>query len=59
LTALEPVEADGIPGASMDAMTARIGDGLSTYFDSVISAANRLTHDKGVRVDQQPAKQPF
>jgi hypothetical protein len=52
LTALEPVEADGIPGASVDAMTARMGDGQSTYFDDVISAANRLTQAKDVRVGQ-------
>lgn len=52
LTALEPVEADGIPGAAVDAMTARMGDGQSTYFDGVISACNRLATAKGVRPGQ-------
>jgi hypothetical protein len=52
LSALEAVEPDGIPGASVSALTARMGDGQSTYFDGVISAANRLARDKGVRVGQ-------
>ena len=52
LSALEAVEADGIPGASVSALTARMGDGQSTYFDGVISAANRLARDKGVHVGQ-------
>lgn len=52
VSALEAVEPDGIPGASVDANTARMGDGQSTYFDGVISAANRLARDKGVRVGQ-------
>jgi len=52
LSALEAVEADGIAGASVSALTARMGDGQSTYFDGVISAANKLARDKGVRVGQ-------
>ena len=52
LSALEAVEADGIPGASVSALTARMGDGQSTYFDGVISAANKLARDKGVQVGQ-------
>ena len=52
LSALEAVEADGIAGASVSALTARMGDGQSTYFDGVISAANRIARDKGVRVGQ-------
>jgi len=52
IAALEVVDADGIAGASVDAMTARMGDGQSTYFDGVISAANRTARDKGVRVGQ-------
>jgi hypothetical protein len=49
LSALEAVEDDGIPGASVSALTARMGDGQSTYFDGVISAANALARRKGVR----------
>lgn len=52
ITALADVDADGIAGASVDAMTARMGDGQSTYFDGVISAVNRTAAAKGVRVGQ-------
>ena len=52
LSALEAVEPDGIAGASVSALTARMGDGQSTYFDGVISAANRHARDKGVKVGQ-------
>lgn len=44
------VEEDGIAGAVVDARTARMGDGLSTYFDGVISAANSLAIARGVAV---------
>lgn len=50
LSALDAVVADGIPGASVSANSARMGDGQSTYFDGIISAANQLAIDKGVRV---------
>jgi hypothetical protein len=50
ITALEPAAAAGIAGAAVDALTARMGDGHSTYFDGVISAVNRLAEAKGVRV---------
>ncbi|WP_187625945.1 hypothetical protein [Pseudomonas congelans] len=52
ISALTIVDAEGIPGASVDANTARMGDGRSTYFDGVISAANQLAQAKGVRVGQ-------
>ncbi len=52
ISALQDVEADGIAGASVDALTARMGDGQSTYFDGVISAMNRIAQAKGVRVGQ-------
>lgn len=52
LSALEAVEPDGIPGAAVDANTARMGDGQSTYFDGVISAVNSLAYAKGVRRGQ-------
>jgi hypothetical protein len=44
------VEADGLCGATVDARTARMGDGLSTWYDGVISAANVGAQAKGVRV---------
>lgn len=40
----------GIPAASVAAMSARIGDGLSTYHDGIISAANALAEARGVRI---------
>lgn len=52
ISALQDVEADGIAGASVDALTARMGDGQSTYFDGVISAVNSVAAAKGVRVGQ-------
>jgi len=56
VSALEVVDSDGIAGASVDAMTARMGDGQSTYFDGVISAVNRTAAAKGVLVGQ-PARE--
>lgn len=50
------VEADGLAGASVDARTARMGDGRSTYEDGVISACNRLAERRGVRVGM-PARE--
>jgi hypothetical protein len=52
VAALELVEADGLAGATVDARTARMGDGLSTYHDGVISACNELAARVGVRVGQ-------
>jgi len=40
----------GIPAASVAAMSARIGDGLSTYHDGIISATNALAEARGVRI---------
>ena len=40
----------GIPGATVDARTARMGDGLSSFHDGIISAANALAERCGVRV---------
>ena len=42
--------AEGIVGATVDATHARLGDGMSTYQDGIISAANTLAQDCGVRV---------
>lgn len=52
IAALPIVNAQGVAGASVSAMSARMGDGQSTYFDGVISAANDLAIAKGVSVGQ-------
>ena len=39
----------GIAGASVAAMSARIGDGMSTWRDGVISAVNELAAARGVK----------
>ena len=38
-----------IAGASVAAMSARIGDCVSTYADGVVSALNEIAHERGVR----------
>lgn len=52
LAALGPANDAGIPGAAVSAETARMGDGHSTYYDGIISAANDLAVAAGVRVGQ-------
>jgi|HubBroStandDraft_3_1064219.scaffolds.fasta_scaffold176785_1 hypothetical protein len=42
-----------IPGATVDVQTARIGDGLSTYHEGVISACNERAAARGVIVGQR------
>jgi hypothetical protein len=49
---LYAVEALGLAGATVAAETARMGDGLSTYEDGVISACNSVAAARGVRVGQ-------
>ncbi len=44
------VEADDLAGATVDARTARMGDGVSTWEDGVISARNALAARAGVEV---------
>ena len=40
----------GMAGAAVSAASARIGDGLSTYNDGVISALNAIASSRGVRI---------
>jgi hypothetical protein len=54
--ALAIVQRDGLAGATVDARTARMGDGLSTYHDGVISALNDLARDRGVEQGQPAAE---
>lgn len=56
IAALAIVESEGLAGATVDARTARMGDGLSTYHDGVISAANRPARARGVRLGQPAAE---
>ena len=50
MAGLEITATEGIAGATVDAHLARMGDGMSTYEDGIISAANRLAQACGVRV---------
>jgi len=50
IAGLADVEREGLAGATVSALTARMGDGLSTYQDGIISAANRLARDAGVEI---------
>ncbi len=50
------VNAEGIAGATVDARRAKMGDGMSTYTDGIISAANALAQACGVAVGM-PAKE--
>ena len=52
VAALALVEADGLAGATVDAQSARMGDGLSTYDDGIISACNAPAARAGVRIGQ-------
>ena len=43
-------EEAGIPGATVDASRARLGDGMSTYLDGVISAVNEPARACGITI---------
>lgn len=49
ITALPVANEAGIAGASVSALSARMGDGHSTYYDGVVSACNELARSKGVQ----------
>lgn len=44
------VEKDGLAGGTVDARRARMGDGLSTWNDGIISACNQGAKNRGVEV---------
>jgi len=50
------VEREGLAGATVDARIARMGDGLSSYNDGIISAANALAKAVGVEVGMTAAE---
>ena len=56
MAGLQITDARGIPGATVDARLARMGDGMSTYEDGIISAASGLAQACGVRVGM-PARE--
>ena len=47
---LYTVEEEGLSGATVDARYARMGSGLSLYFEGVISAVNAHAANKGVSI---------
>ena len=49
------VEREGLAGATVDARIARMGDGLSSYHDGIISAANALSRAAGVETGMAAA----
>jgi hypothetical protein len=53
---LAMVESEGLAGATVDARRARMGDGMSSYRDGIISAANALALAAGVRVGMTAAE---
>lgn len=53
IAGLAIVEEEGLAGATVDAGTARMGDGLSSYYDGVISACNRGARERGVEIGQR------
>jgi len=50
------VEKEGLAGATVDARSARMGEGLSSYHDGIISAANRLAKAAGVEIGMTAAQ---
>ena len=56
IAGLALVEKEGLAGATVDARTARMGDGQSSYRDGTISAMNALAASAGVRVGMSAAQ---
>ncbi|MEI7783021.1 MAG: hypothetical protein WCK08_01455 [Betaproteobacteria bacterium] len=56
MAGLALVEAEGLAGATVDARRARMGDGLSSYHDGIISACNALARAAGVQVGMPAAQ---
>lgn len=50
MAGLAMVESEGLAGATVDARRARMGDGISSYHDGIISACNTLAMQAGVIV---------
>ena len=56
IAGLKIVEEDGLAGATVDARTARMGDGLSSYHDGIISAVNAGARARGVEIGMRAAE---
>jgi hypothetical protein len=56
IAGMHEVNAAGLAGATVDARTAKMGDGLSTYQDGTISAANELARAAGVEIGMPAAE---
>ena len=56
IAGLAMVEKEGLAGATVDARSARMGEGLSSFHDGVISAVNALAAAAGVRVGMPAAQ---
>ena len=56
VSGLAVLDAAGVAGACVDAMSARIGDPESTYADGVVSAVNQTARRAGVEVGQPAAE---
>jgi hypothetical protein len=56
VSGLAALDAVGVAGACVDAMSARIGDPASTYADGVVSAVNETARRRGVAVGQPAAE---
>jgi hypothetical protein len=52
LSRLPALQARGIAGFTVSAQSARIGEGLSTWHDGIVSASNALAEARGVSVGQ-------
>jgi hypothetical protein len=55
MSGLFEVNKHGLAGATVDARSAKMGDGLSTYHDGTISAANALAEAAGVEIGMAAA----
>lgn len=56
IAGLAMVESEGLAGATVDARLARMGDGLSSYHEGIISACNTLARAAGVQVGMAAAQ---
>lgn len=52
MSGLSVLQEAGLPGATVDAFTARIGEGRETYHCGIVSAVNELAAKAGVSVRQ-------
>ena len=50
MAGLEILDKDGIMAATVDAMSAKIGEGLDSYNSGIISAVNERARQTGVRI---------